>query len=137
MMDSFTFRKKEKLCSQKLIGEMFLSGNSFLCYPLKVTWMKAEELQSEFPVQVAFSVPKRIFKRAHDRNRLKRLMREAYRLQKSSLYKVADNEKMKIILMFVYIGKEQTQFNRIETSVGKVISRMIKEIKTNKECREI
>jgi ribonuclease P protein component len=135
-MESFTFRKKEKLCSQKLIGEMFLSGNSFLCYPLKVTWIKVEELQSEFPVQIAFSVPKRIFKRAHDRNRIKRLMREAYRLQKSVLYDAAETEKVKIALMLVYIGKEQMEFNRIETAEGKVISRLIKEINTKKECRE-
>jgi ribonuclease P protein component len=135
-MNSFTFRKSEKLCSQKLIGEMFLSGNSFLCYPLKVTWMKVEKLTTEFPVQVAFSVPKRIFKRAHDRNRIKRLMREAYRLQKSLLYESAETEKMKIALMLVYIGKEQMEFNRIETVVEKVISRLKKEIKIKKECRE-
>ena len=60
-MTAYTFRKEEKLCSQKIIGDIFLSGTSFLCYPLKVVW-KYEELPTSFPAQVVFSVPKRLFK---------------------------------------------------------------------------
>jgi ribonuclease P protein component len=127
-MNNFTFGKNEKLCSQKIIGEMFESGLSFLCFPLKVTWLKVDELPSEFPVQVAFSVPKRIFKHAHDRNRLKRLMRESYRLHKDKLYQIIENKETKVALMLVYIGKEKLEYAKIFNAITKVINRLEKEI---------
>ena len=127
-MDSFTFSKKEKLCSQKIIGELFISGNSFLCYPLKVIWKISPGFSTVSPVQIAFSVPKRNFKRAHDRNYLKRRMREAYRLHKSQLYGAMNSSEAELAIMIVYIGKERLQYKELETAMVKVISRMGKEV---------
>jgi len=121
-MVAFTFRKEEKLCSQKVIGEIFLKGDSFLCYPLKVVW-KYEHLIAPFPAQVVFSVPKRLFKRAHDRNLLKRRMREAYRFQKQGLYQLLERKELQIALMIVYIAKEELDFAQIEKAMIKIISR--------------
>jgi len=128
MMPSFTFGKNEKLCSQKLIGEMFLSGNTFLCYPMKVVWRKVDELHTDAAVQIAFSVPKRIYKRAHDRNRIKRLMRESYRLQKSELLQMAESKGLKIALMVVYIGKEILDYPKVSAAMAKAIIRFGKEL---------
>jgi ribonuclease P protein component len=127
-MPSFTFGKNEKLCSQKLIGEMFLSGNSFLCYPLKVVWQKVDELQTDSTIQIAFSVPKRIYKRAHDRNRIKRLMRESFRLQKSELFQMAESKELKIALMVVYVGKEILDYAKVSAAMAKAIIRFSKEL---------
>ena len=127
-MSSFTFSKDEKLCSRKIIGEMFISGKSFLCYPLKVIWINSLEIQSVYPVQVSFSVPKKNFKRAHDRNLFKRWMREAYRCQKSALYQSLELKGQKIGLMIVYIGKDQSGFRQIELAITKVISRLDREM---------
>jgi ribonuclease P protein component len=123
-MVTFTFSKDEKLCSRKLIGEMFLSGNSFLCYPVKVIWINSTDIASSFPAQVAFSVPKRNFKRANDRNLIKRLMRETYRYRKRGLYQFLELRSQKIGLMMVYIGKEKSGFRQIELAITKVISRL-------------
>lgn len=121
-MIAYTFRKEEKLCSQKIIGEIFLTGSSFLCYPLKVVW-KVEELPGPYRAQVVFSVPKRLFKRAHDRNLLKRRLREAYRFNKHELYTLLEDNQHQLALMVVYIAKEELGFVQIEKAMIKVISR--------------
>jgi len=126
-MTVYTFRKEEKLCSQKIIGEIFLSGTSFLCYPLKVVW-KYEELLTSFPAQVVFSVPKRLFKRAHDRNLLKRQLREVYRYQKQELYQSLELNNRKIAVMIVYIAKEQLEFGQIEGAMAKVVAKLKKKL---------
>lgn len=129
-MTAFTFKKEERLCSQKIIGEMFLSGSSFLCYPLKVIW-KDEVLQTPYPAQVVFSVPKRLFKRAHDRNLLKRRMRESYRHQKEDLYQSLEASDRKMAIMIVYIAKEELEFAQIAAAITKIVTKFkkINEIK--------
>jgi len=131
-MTAYTFRKEEKLCSQKIIGDIFLSGTSFLCYPLKVVW-KYEELLTSYPAQVVFSVPKRLFKRAHDRNLLKRQLREVYRHQKQELYQSLELNDRKIAVMIVYIAKEKLEFGQIESAMAKVISKLKKKLEPQQQ----
>jgi ribonuclease P protein component len=126
-MTAYAFKKEEKLCSQKIIGEIFLSGTSFLCYPLKVVW-KEEVFTTPFPIQIVFSVPKRLFKRAHDRNLLKRQLREVYRYRKNELYQLLELNKREIAIMIVYIAKEKLEFGQIESAMTKVILKFKKEL---------
>jgi ribonuclease P protein component len=128
-MTGYTFRKEEKLCSQRIISDIFLSGTSFLCYPLKVVW-KDEVLPAIFPAQVVFSVPKRIFKRAHDRNLLKRQLREIYRYRKNDLYQLLELNDRKIAIMIVYIAKEKLEFSQIEGAMNKIITKFKKMIES-------
>src|SRR5680860_1391084 len=81
----FSFKKEERLCSKKIIDKLFSEGDSFLSFPLKVVFMQTS-LSVKYPVQAAFTVGKRNFKSAVQRNLIKRKIRETYRLNKFQLY---------------------------------------------------
>jgi ribonuclease P protein component len=127
-MVRYTFHKEERLCSRKLIGTMFESGQSFLTYPLKVVYYTPETLDGDTSVQVAFTVPKKNFKRAVKRNLLKRRIREAYRLQKHKLHEYLSTTGQQVAIMFIYVGKEPLAYRKIEGSVKKAVNRLEKEL---------
>ena len=126
-MEGFTFHKEEKLCSQKIIGELFTSGESFLAYPLKVVFLRSEFSES-YPVQAAFTVSKRNFKQAVKRNLLKRRMREAYRLNKPGFYEELAAKNLQIAIMFVFIGKDIAEYTAIEKGMKSAIKKVLAKI---------
>jgi ribonuclease P protein component len=115
-MEGFTLHKEERLCSRKIIEELFTSGESFLSYPLKVVFTKTDE-SSPSPVQAAFTASKRNFKRAVKRNLLKRRMREAYRLNKELLCAQIRQKELHLAIMFVFIGKDIAEYPAIEKAM--------------------
>ncbi|QIA09851.1 ribonuclease P protein component [Draconibacterium halophilum] len=118
---SYSFKKEERLCSKKVIDKLFTEGESFLSFPLKVVY-KVSELPKPVPTQAGFSVSKKIFKRAVKRNRIKRLMREAYRLNKQMLPTLAENQQMAVF--FIFIGKELPTFVQVEKAMKKALYRL-------------
>ena len=122
-MEGFTLKKDERLCSQKVLGELFTSGESFLVYPLKVVFLKTDTLQPH-PVQTAFAVSKRNFKRAVKRNLMKRRMREAYRLNKLALYDELAAKELHIAAMFIFIGKDLAEFAAIEKAMFSALKKI-------------
>jgi ribonuclease P protein component len=124
----YTFTKEERLCNKRLIDSLFQNGSSFLCYPFKVSWLLSEDTQP-FPVQILFSVPKKRYKRAVDRNLIKRRMREAYRLHKQEyLYDILTGANKKIILSLGYIGKEIAPYELAEKKMLKLLTLLCAEI---------
>lgn len=114
-----SFGKAEKLKSRKLIEELFSSGKSVKAFPIIAVYKPIE--CSESFHQVGVSVSKKRFKKAVDRNLMKRRMREAYRLNKSIL----DAEEIPpLAIMFIYVKNEHIPFEEVERSMKKVLARL-------------
>jgi ribonuclease P protein component len=108
---------------------LFSKGGSFSAYPVKMVYVETP-VNMIFPAQAMFVVPKRNYKRAHDRNKLKRRMREVYRLNKSLLYDSIEVSGKKLLIAFIYTGKKQEEYAVIELSVIKLLSRLLKPVQT-------
>lgn len=98
-----------------------------MAYPLKVVFLKTE-LSDVFPVQAAFTVSKRNFKRAVKRNVLKRRMREAYRLNKPGFYQEITAKNLQVAIMFVYIGKELAEYAAIQKAMTSAFKKLLAKI---------
>jgi len=122
-----TFKKTERLCSKILIDKLFKYGRSFTLFPFRIVWLEVK-LDSSSPAQVVFSVPKRAFKRAVDRNKLKRRAREAYRKRKFQLYEFLKLHNKTIALTIVYSAKEKMEYTLMENKINQVIERLINEL---------
>ena len=125
-----TFKKEERLCNKKLIDGLFHNGSSFLCYPFRIMWLPVILPDSQIPVQILIAVSKKRFKRAVDRNLIKRYTREAYRLNKQEyLYLNLTDSNKQLILSVNYIGKEIATFDYIKKKMQKLLVQLLNEIK--------
>ena len=123
---SFSFVKEERLCSLKAIEALFASGERFSAYPLFVVYRQAET--SEGRASVLFSVSKKRFKRAIDRNRIKRLLRESYRLNKPAFCQSLVAKGCALHIAFVYIDHTLLEYRQIEAGMKKAMERIIEQL---------
>jgi len=112
----FSFKKAERLCEKKSIGQLFKTGRSFFYYPFKVVFLPLNE-QADYPAKILISVPKRNFKKAVDRNRLKRLIREAYRKNKHLLYNEEKEQPLLYLISFIYTATQLLDYQTIEKKI--------------------
>ena len=118
----FTFRKRERIVSLKLIESLFGGGcsQSVAAFPLRAVYMLTERQTGDTPVQLLISVPKKRFKHAVDRNRVKRQIREAFRQHKDLLYHVlSDNQRL--LLAFIWLSDEHRSSKEVE---GRIVTLM-------------
>ena len=120
-----TFNKEERLCSKKLIDLLFKDGSSFLLYPYRVSYLFTDAPHS-FPAQVVINASKKRFKKAVDRNLIKRRSREAYRLQKQlQLYSLLTDRADLLLLSVQYVGKQIYEYSFFEKKMAAVFKRLI------------
>jgi len=118
----FLFSKNEKITSRDKIIELYKSGNAVKAFPLYAKYIETEN-QDVF-LQILISVSKKKFKRAVHRNRIKRLIREAYRLNKHLLIEELKKNNLKIAIVFNYSLSEIADFNTISASVVKIFGKI-------------
>lgn len=133
-MPFFSFRKDEILRKKKLIDQLFAEGTSFFVYPFKIFILPAP-LETPFPVQVLISVSKRSFKYAVDRNRIKRQIREIYRLNKHLLYDHLGKNNEQCVMAIIYTAKIHLSSEEMEIKIKAVLKRLFSELdkKLNKQ----
>ena len=121
----YFLKHADKLKSRKAIEIMFVKGKSFSNFPLRILWLPIE---NETGLKAGFSASTKNFKKATDRNKIKRLMREAYRLQKNDLaFKISSANKA-LNLFFIYTGKEIPTYDAVFEKTGTVLKRISKMI---------
>lgn len=120
----FSFNKKEKLKSKKLIEQLFANGQSVSAFPLRLVFIPTS-FDDGVMAKTGVSVSKRHFKTAVDRNRIKRLMREVYRLNKASYF---NNISTSYAFMILYIGKDKPTLTQIETRMNHLFEKFLKKV---------
>ena len=123
----YSFNKKQKLKSKTLIDKLFAEGNSVRTYPLRLVFTPLH-LNNGTSTKVGVSVSKRNFKRAVDRNRIKRLMREAYRLNKAEYL---GNILTPHAFMILYIGKEMPTLQQLEKKMTVLFNKIANNSETS------
>lgn len=125
-----SFPKAEKLKSKKIIDQLFKNGQSKVFFPLRIIW-DYSPLTESVPVQCGVSVSKRNFPKATDRNRIKRQLRETYRLNKNILLPVVQEKDTQLAVMILFIAKEFVDFAEINRQTKRSLSLLSKKIQND------
>lgn len=128
-MKTYTYSKSERLKSRKHIQTLFKKGKPITQYPVRVVFYFTPS-NNDAPLLAGFTVSKKHFANAVDRNRIKRQMREAYRLQKQVLLPhIPDGRQLQ--LMFIYIGSKKNTSQKIAVQLNLIINQLSKVLLKN------
>jgi ribonuclease P protein component len=127
MAKTFSYCKKEKLKRRKLLEEIFSKGKTFTIHPIKVFYLHPSEAL-DFPVKAGVGVSSKYFKKAVHRNRIKRLLREAYRTEKILLHEYLNEQGKQVIIFLLYVDKVLPVYATIKTKVQFALTRLIKQL---------
>ena len=118
-----TFRKDERLCSKKQITKLFEEGRVIHQYPFRITYLFSQ-LSTEEPAQLMIAVPRHLFRKAVHRNKIKRLVREAYRKNKHLLYLPLKEQKRQVMFCLSYTSKEILPYHLIREKIIVLLQRL-------------
>lgn len=124
-----TFHKQERLYGKKAIDLLFAKGMSLSHQPIKLIYKTALSSQL-YPAKTMFVVPKKKFKHAHDRNLLKRRMREAYRLCKNGYYDKLNGKGLKVNCAFIFIQNQIADFDTIDKAIQALLNQSVNKLKS-------
>ena len=123
----FEFPKKQKLCNETAIKEMFSNGNSFVIHTIRLVW-KEQVNSDDVAIKSIIVVPKKQLKLAADRNIVRRRMKEAYRLNKSAIENSLKNKRKQLNIAIVYQNDKILSYKVIEEKIKLILGRLREEI---------
>jgi len=126
-LKKYSLNRNERIKHRKLIEDIFSKGNTIYKDFIRINYIESD-FSDDIIAKVAFSVPKKKFKRAYKRNRLKRIMREVYRKTKPDFYEILSNKSIKIALLFVYLDDEIKNYEIIEKTMKSALKKLVKKI---------
>ena len=130
----FTFTKEERVTGDRRIETLFARGRSFMAYPFKVVFLENEcSFPVSFPISVLITVPKRRIRSAVKRNRLKRLTREAYRLNKHRMEGPMSQIDRHVDIAFVYVKDDVPDYSLVEKGIRKALLTLNEQLGSGKE----
>ncbi|WP_298646708.1 ribonuclease P protein component [uncultured Proteiniphilum sp.] len=129
----FRFTKKERITGEKRVETLFAQGCSFMSYPFRIVYLKTTQ-NGTVPLSILISIPKRRIKSAVDRNRMKRLVREAYRLNKHLFpsRELAENEHLDAA--FICVADKPCDYATVDKGVRKALRELNHRIEERKQC---
>ena len=122
------FGKEYKLCSRERIAEVFEAKKSIKHFPFVLHYLETKPLDQKTAFQIVLSAPKRTFRKATDRNRIKRLLRESVRKNKVILEQFLHGRDMHLSLFLVYTGKEEIPVAVLDKKMGKTFHELTKQL---------
>ena len=131
-INNYRFTKEEKIVGENRIDSLFNEGKSFVAFPLRVVYLKTE-LSLSSPISVLVSVPKKRIKSAVKRNRIKRQVREAYRLNKHYLEALTESIDHHLDIAFVFVREELMEYSIIEKGMRKGLTEIANRLSCNKK----
>lgn len=133
IIQRYTLGKSERMKSRKAIDQLFDKGKAFSLFPFRVIYIieQVQENAITTYLKCGFSASSKRFKKATDRNRIKRQFREAWRLQKNELQQISAEQKIGLNVFLIYVGNEMPEYADIFTKTGATLKRLIKIVNEN------
>lgn len=126
MSKNFTYNNNQKLKSRKAIESLFAEGKVINIAPLRANWLLTDNNSNDVnKLLCSVGVSKRYFKKAVERNRIKRLMREAWRLQKNGLEENLQGQKKLLHVFINYTGQDMPEYKTVFEKTGAIIEKLL------------
>lgn len=127
-----TFRKQEKICNQNQIDRLFKEGKTLKSGQFRLLFVETFESRT-YPLQLLIAVPKKNLHHAVDRNRMKRLIREAYRMGKHAITETYLKAGKHCDIAIIFTGKQCVSFSETEIAINELLDRLISKHEKNSE----
>lgn len=127
IIEKQTLSKNERLKSRKIIEQLFSEGLSIAVFPIRITYKTIEK--GDHILQAGFSASSRNFKKAVDRNRIKRLLRESFRRQRADLFNQLSSANLHLAIFIIFTGKEVPAYELVDEKMKKALKKLSEQFK--------